>query len=126
MNHFSEYTRKQVKDKTGIDVDKSYEALQGQIKHGGHAYDRLLNALINTSLPPVHIDDKEDVIHRVSRLTEQQKNIMMLHGMGLDDTEIGESLNIKPNTVRSHMREAMAKLAARNRTHGAIMVWAHS
>jgi DNA-binding CsgD family transcriptional regulator len=51
----------------------------------------------------------------VSSLTNREGQIVRLIAEGLDTAEIAESLHVSPNTVRSHVRNAMSKLSARTR-----------
>jgi PAS domain S-box-containing protein len=51
----------------------------------------------------------------VATLTKREAQVVRLIAGGLDTTEIAEALHVSPNTVRSHVRNAMAKLSARTR-----------
>jgi PAS domain S-box-containing protein len=51
----------------------------------------------------------------VSALTKREAEVVRLIAGGLDTAEIAEALHVSPNTVRSHVRNAMAKLSARTR-----------
>jgi DNA-binding NarL/FixJ family response regulator len=51
----------------------------------------------------------------VAALTNREGQVVRLIADGLDTAEIAESLHVSPNTVRSHVRNAMSKLSARTR-----------
>ena len=51
----------------------------------------------------------------VAVLTNREGQVVRLIADGLDTAEIAESLHVSPNTVRSHVRNAMSKLSARTR-----------
>ena len=53
----------------------------------------------------------------VPTLTQREREVLRLLADGLSNDEIGKSLGISPETVRTHVRKAMAKLEADTRTH---------
>jgi DNA-binding NarL/FixJ family response regulator len=50
-------------------------------------------------------------------LTMREREVLRLISDGKNNVEIGKELYISPQTVRTYVRKAMAKLKARNRTH---------
>jgi DNA-binding NarL/FixJ family response regulator len=54
---------------------------------------------------------------RVRVLSDRERDILRLVADGLSNGEIGGKLFISPETVRTHLRNAMTKLDADNRTH---------
>jgi PAS domain S-box-containing protein len=52
-----------------------------------------------------------------AQLTERERQIVHLVALGMTSTEIADELHIAPNTVRTHVRNAMAKVNARSRSH---------
>jgi DNA-binding NarL/FixJ family response regulator len=50
-------------------------------------------------------------------LTQRERDVLRLLADGLSNEEIGTRLHISPETVRTHVRKAMAKLDAGTRTH---------
>ena len=56
------------------------------------------------------------VVHLTTRLSPRESEILRLLADGKTNEEIGEVLRISPHTVRSHLRSAMQKLEADNRT----------
>jgi DNA-binding NarL/FixJ family response regulator len=53
---------------------------------------------------------------KVPSLTQREREVLRLLADGLSNEEIGKSLFISPETVRTHVRKAMAKLEADTRT----------
>lgn len=53
---------------------------------------------------------------KISRLTQRERDVLRLLADGLSNEEIGKSLFISPETVRTHVRKAMSKLDADTRT----------
>jgi DNA-binding NarL/FixJ family response regulator len=49
-------------------------------------------------------------------LTQREREVLRLLADGLSNEEIGKQLYISPETVRTHVRKAMAKLEADTRT----------
>jgi PAS domain S-box-containing protein len=52
---------------------------------------------------------------RSQPLTRREAQVIRLIADGLDTAEIADTLQVSPNTVRSHVRNAMSKLGARTR-----------
>jgi DNA-binding CsgD family transcriptional regulator len=50
-------------------------------------------------------------------LTEREREVMILAASGLQTGEMGERLFLSPETVKSHVHNAMAKLGAHTRAH---------
>jgi len=53
---------------------------------------------------------------RAPLLTQREREVLRLLADGLANEEIGKRLHISPETVRTHVRKAMAKLEADTRT----------
>jgi DNA-binding NarL/FixJ family response regulator len=54
---------------------------------------------------------------RISVLSDRERDVLRLVADGLSNGQIGGKLFISPETVRTHVRSAMSKLDADNRTH---------
>ncbi|HVS85043.1 MAG TPA: response regulator transcription factor [Gaiellaceae bacterium] len=54
---------------------------------------------------------------KLPQLTQREREVLRLLADGLANEEIGKRLFISPETVRTHVRKAMAKLDADTRTH---------
>ncbi len=57
-----------------------------------------------------------DAAAAATKLTERERDVLRLLADGLTNEEIGKRLFISPETVRTHVRKAMAKLDADTRT----------
>jgi DNA-binding NarL/FixJ family response regulator len=57
-----------------------------------------------------------DAAAKVTKLTQRERDVLRLLADGLSNEEIGKRLFISPETVRTHVRKAMAKLDADTRT----------
>ncbi len=55
----------------------------------------------------------------VEKLTSRELEVLGLLAKGHSDKEIGQNLGIAENTVKNHVRQILAKLDAKNRTHAA-------
>ena len=53
---------------------------------------------------------------KMATLTQRERDVLRLLADGMSNEEIGKSLFISPETVRTHVRKAMAKLDADTRT----------
>jgi DNA-binding CsgD family transcriptional regulator len=51
------------------------------------------------------------------KLSEREREIVRLVAQGRSGPEIADDLNISPDTVRTHVRNAMSKMGARSRAH---------
>ncbi len=51
------------------------------------------------------------------RLTERERDVMRLVASGLRGGEIAERLSVSPETVKSHVQNAMARLGSHTRAH---------
>ena len=58
---------------------------------------------------------KEPKAKDLTRLTPREREIVQLVALGGTGPEIADELGIAPETVRTHVRNAMDKLGARSR-----------
>lgn len=58
---------------------------------------------------------------KLPSLTQRERDVLRLLADGLSNEEIGKRLFISPETVRTHVRKAMAKLDADTRTQAVAM-----
>ncbi len=59
------------------------------------------------------------------RLSPREQEVMQLLARGLNGSSIASALSISPETVRTHVRNAMDKLGARTRPHAIALAAAH-
>jgi len=74
---------------------------------------RAIYALTPAGAKPVGLGGQDG--HGADALTAREAQVVQLIAGGLDTSEIAASLLVSPNTVRSHVRNAMSKLGARTR-----------
>ena len=63
---------------------------------------------------------------KVTELTQRERDVLRLLADGLSNEEIGRELFISPQTVRTHVRKAMARLDADTRTQAVATALRHS
>jgi DNA-binding NarL/FixJ family response regulator len=56
-------------------------------------------------------------------ITKRQAEVLHLACMGLSNREIGKRLHVTEDTVKCHMRRALAQLGATSRVHAAALVY---
>lgn len=61
----------------------------------------------------------------IDALTLREKQILALAGKGLSNAAIAQKLHLSTHTIKSHIHNALRKLGASNRAHGASIVLAH-
>ena len=76
------------------------------VAHGGSYVDPVLAGVIASA----------EAAGRIPKVTQREREILRLLADGLTNEEIGKELFISPETVRTHVRKAMAKLDADTRT----------
>jgi DNA-binding NarL/FixJ family response regulator len=78
-----------------------------QLVSGGRTYvDPVLAGVLSSSV----------ATGKMAALTQRERDVLRLLADGLSNEEIGKELFISPETVRTHVRKAMAKLDADTRT----------
>jgi DNA-binding NarL/FixJ family response regulator len=78
-----------------------------QVAAGGSYVDPRLDRILLT----------ERVTARVSQLSPREREVMALMAEGRTAEVVGEQLGVSVETVRTHVRNAIRKLQARNRVH---------
>ncbi|AEW93167.1 MULTISPECIES: response regulator [Streptomycetaceae] len=59
----------------------------------------------------------------LAQLTEREREVMALVGMGLSNEEIARRLVVSPLTAKTHVSRAMVKLGARDRAQLVVMAY---
>ncbi len=70
----------------------------------------------------VGLRDAPDV-ERLSTLTEREREVLRLVGLGLTNDEIASRLVLSPLTAKTHVSRIMAKLHARDRVHLVVVAY---
>ena len=59
----------------------------------------------------------------LARLTEREREVLVLLARGLSNQEIGQELFISDHTVKTHVGRLLTKIAARDRVHAVIFAF---
>lgn len=62
-------------------------------------------------------------LKRLDALTEREREVMKLVGLGLSNEEIGRRLAMSPATAKTHVSRAMLKLDARDRAQLVVLAY---
>lgn len=65
----------------------------------------------------------QDGENRLAVLTEREREVLALVGLGLSNDEIGVELGLSPATARTHVSHAMVKLGARDRAQLVVIAY---
>ncbi|MFF0148148.1 LuxR family two component transcriptional regulator [Amycolatopsis sulphurea] len=63
--------------------------------------------------------------HRLTRLTDRERDVLTLVAQGLNNTEIAEQLFIGITTVKTHLGRILNKLEVRDRLHAVVFAYEH-
>jgi DNA-binding NarL/FixJ family response regulator len=109
------------------DVDLLYDGLDAGAR--GYALkagslDELTGAIARVAEGGSYVDPRVDRVlleprsaARVTQLSPRERQIMELMAEGLTAERIGDEINVSVETVRTHVRNVIRKLQARNRVH---------
>ena len=61
--------------------------------------------------------------HRLTALTNREREVLAQVGAGLSNDEIGEQLFISPATARTHVSRLLTKLGARDRAQLVVLAY---
>jgi len=61
--------------------------------------------------------------HRLSSLTDREREVLALVGSGLSNEDIAGHLTVSPHTVKTHVNRAMTKLAAHDRAQLVVIAY---
>ncbi|MCG7300956.1 response regulator transcription factor [Brevibacterium ravenspurgense] len=78
---------------------------------------RLLQTVIAEPTPPTEHAQK------LERLTAREREVFQLIAQGKSNTEIGDELFMAEPTVKTHVRNILAKLEVRDRIHAVILAY---
>jgi DNA-binding NarL/FixJ family response regulator len=109
------------------DAELLYEGLdsgaQGYALKAGPMHE-LISAIVQVAAGGSYVDPRLDRIllseratSRVSQLSPREREVMHLMAEGRTAEGVGDELGVSVETVRTHVRNAIRKLQARNRVH---------
>ncbi len=106
------------------DPDQIVRAIRAVVA-GDELLDReLLQAALRNVATETAVESEPDELP-VEPLTEQELTVLRLIVAGLSNDEIGESLSISVNTVKTHVRHIFQKLGVSDRTQAAVWAVRH-
>jgi len=73
-----------------------------------------------------HRKEQDDAIRRLARLTRREREVVALLAEGADNDAIAQALVISPQTARTHMQNALAKLGLHSRLEAAMFANQHA
>lgn len=93
--------------------------------HAGDAVvsPRITAKLIEAAAPHLRNDHEEDTDSTLSELTLREREIFVLIGRGLTNSEIAASLYLSDSTVKAHVGRVLFKLNLRNRVEAVIRAY---
>jgi DNA-binding NarL/FixJ family response regulator len=84
---------------------------------------RLLDAYAHHLPSGTPADVPEAADPRLASLTEREREILTVIGMGWTNTEIGERLHLAESTVKTHVSRVLAKTGSRDRVQAVILAY---
>jgi DNA-binding NarL/FixJ family response regulator len=111
-------------DRESIDLAARSGARGFALKAGGP--DELVTAIRAVAAGGVHVDPAVAALLAPSAapahvLTKREQQVLALLAEGKNGEQAAESLFLSPETVRTHVRNAMRKLGARTRVHAVAL-----
>ncbi len=85
----------------------------------GSTFDRLVAAIRVVAGGDTYIDPA--LSPRKYQLTRRQREVLRMIADGLTGTEVAEQMVVSPETVRTHIRNAMSRLGAGTRAHAVAL-----
>jgi len=61
--------------------------------------------------------------HRLSELTEREREVLILVASGLSNSDIAAHLTLSPHTVKTHINRTMTKLSAHDRAQLVVLAY---
>jgi DNA-binding NarL/FixJ family response regulator len=129
---FSDVHRERAAER-GIDLDDSYQRLQQEIACGGPVYQRLCESLggfsrmnpgtrskVSKSFPR---QGQHHSPQHVPMLSPRERQVLEMSASGKPKKVVGAMLGITFETVKSHHRNILSKLGARNITHAVAIAF---
>jgi PAS domain S-box-containing protein len=102
-------------------------ALRGRARmKAADGTERLVEYSVRASfLEGRHVSVFRELAAGREHLTPREAEVLQLLARGLNGSRVAARLGIAPETVRTHVRNAMDKLGARTRAHAMALAFAH-
>ena len=71
-----------------------------------------------TSQEPTDVTDRD-----LARLTDREREVLVLIGQGLANREIAQQLHLGESTVKTHVKRILMKLQLRDRVHAVVFAY---
>jgi DNA-binding NarL/FixJ family response regulator len=107
--------------------DATFEDFVGTIRsvaNGGRVLPATMTGTLFSQIARVAVSRSRDAALESVRMTQREREVIALIAVGLSNKEIAKRLNIASDTVKSHVRNVMDKLALHSRLQ--IAAYAHS
>lgn len=89
------------------------------VARGGIYYPREVERILRSKLAPT------DNGPPVQMLTDRERAVLSQVMLGFSNKQIGQRLNLSPETVKTHVAHIFTKLGARDRAHASVLGIAH-
>jgi DNA-binding NarL/FixJ family response regulator len=107
--------------------DATFEDFVGTIRSvadGARVLPATMTGTLFSQIAKVAVSRGRDAALESVRMTQREREVIALIAVGLSNKEIAQRLNIATDTVKSHVRNVMEKLALHSRLQ--IAAYAHS
>jgi len=107
--------------------DATFEDFIGTIRsvaNGARVLPATMTGTLFSQIARVAVSRSRDAALESVRMTQREREVVALIAVGLSNKEIAKRLNIATDTVKSHVRNVMDKLALHSRLQ--IAAYAHS
>jgi DNA-binding NarL/FixJ family response regulator len=107
--------------------DATFEDFVGTIRsvaEGARVLPATMTGSLFSQIAKVAVSRGRDAALESVRMTQREREVIALIAVGLSNKEIAQRLNIATDTVKSHVRNVMEKLALHSRLQ--IAAYAHS
>lgn len=103
--------------------DTRPEDLLAAVHAVGAGEGRLDPAVTSAVLASVRRGSRPSADPRLERLTEREREVLVLLAQGLSNAEVGDALVVAPGTVKTHVASVLAKLEVRDRVQAVVAAY---
>ncbi|MDJ0616115.1 MAG: response regulator transcription factor [Calothrix sp. MO_192.B10] len=106
----------------GATVERLVNAIAAAIEGAAYLDPQIARKVIENLKPPPPSDANQKALQEnISHLSERELEVLQLIVEGCSNPEIGKKLYLSPNTVKTHVRGIMNKLAVDDRVQAAVV-----